>query len=316
VRDDRLSPDRAIPAAAVYLAGLEQKFGGRDWAVFAYHCGVGCVGEMQELTRQARGIPKDQVTVPRMFFSCSPAWNRELYQAVAQQMQRDYSPTYYFRVMRAEQLLALYRTDPLQFETLFNQYKSDFVAAGRAPHRLSVWLKHDDLVFHNGDDIRADGGKRLVRALDRPEFLGYSLKIAPDLPANLESYSQASPSALGTLIYIAFETRRLDKALHPKDEKFVPLPVSSLVESEDFARQLGQHEALSHTSGQVFDIDYSGLPPGELECLRFVLDDLGWDGYLGFIDEGRDNLHIGCSPTTRDFFATVFGEAVGKRPAE
>jgi len=190
------------------------------------------------------------------------------------------------------------------------------VAAGRAPHRLSVWLKHDDLVFHNGDDIRADGGKRLVRALDRPEFLGYSLKIAPDLPANLESYSQASPSALGTLIYIAFETRRLDKALHPKDEKFVPLPVSSLVESEDFARQLGQHEALSHTSGQVFDIDYSGLPPGELECLRFVLDDLGWDGYLGFIDEGRDNLHIGCSPTTRDFFATVFGEAVGKRPAE
>ncbi|MGA3235035.1 MAG: transglycosylase SLT domain-containing protein [Bryobacteraceae bacterium] len=316
VRDDRLSPGRAIPAAAVYLAGLEQKFGGRDWAVFAYHCGVGCVGEMLELTRQARGIPKDQVTVPRMFFSCSPAWNRELYQAVEQQMQRDYSPTYYFRVMRAEQLLALYRSDPIAFETLFNQYKSDFVAAGRAPHRLSVWLKRDDLVFHSGDDIRADGGKRLVRALDRPEFFGYRLNIAPDSPENLESYSQASPSAIGTLIYIAFETRRLAEALHPKGEKFLPLPVSSLVEPEDFARQLGLHEALAHTSGQVFDIDYSGLPPGELECLRFVLDDLGWDGYLGFIDEGRDSLHIGCSPTTRDFFATIFREAVGKRPTE
>ena len=316
VRDDRLSPDRAIPAAAVYLAGLEQKFGGRDWAVFAYHCGVGCVGEMQELTRQARGIPKDQITVPRMFFSCSPAWNRELYQAIEQQMRRDYSPTYYFRVMRAEQLLALYRSDPLQFETLFNAYKSDFVAAGRAPHRLSVWLKRDDLVYHSGDDIRANAGKRLVRALDRPEFFGYKLNIAPDSPANLESYSQASPSAIGTLIYIAFETRRLVEALHPKGEKFLPLPVSSLVESEDFARQLGQHEALAHTSGQVFDIDYSGLPPGELECLRFVLDDLGWDGYLGFIEEGRDNLHIGCSPTTRDFFATVFQEAVGKKAAE
>jgi hypothetical protein len=271
---------------------------------------------MLELTRQARGISKDQITVPRMFFSCSPAWNRELYQAIEQQMRRDYSPTYYFRVMRAEQLLALYRSDPRAFETLFNQYKSDFVAAGRAPHRLSVWLKRDDLVFHSGDDIRADLGKRLVRALDRPEFFGYRLSIAPDSPANLESYSQASPSAIGTLIYIAFETRRLDEALHPKDEKFLPLPVSSLVESEDFALQLGQHEALAHTSGQVFDIDYSGLPPGELECLRFVLDDLGWDGYLGFIDEGRDNLHIGCSPTTRDFFATVFQEAVGKQPAE
>jgi hypothetical protein len=53
-----------------------------------------------------------------------------------------------------------------------------------------------------------------------------------------------------------------------------------------------------------------------MECLRFVLDDLGWDGYLGFIDEGRDNLHIGCSPSTRDFFATVFQEAVGKKTTE
>src|ERR1039457_4497757 len=35
VRDDRLNPDRAIPAAAAYLAGMEQKFGGRDWAIFA-----------------------------------------------------------------------------------------------------------------------------------------------------------------------------------------------------------------------------------------------------------------------------------------
>ena len=34
-------PDRAIPAAARYLAGMEQKFGGRDWAIFAYHCGAG-----------------------------------------------------------------------------------------------------------------------------------------------------------------------------------------------------------------------------------------------------------------------------------
>ena len=45
-------------------------------------------------------------------------------------------------------------------------------------------------------------------------------------------------------------------------------------------------------------------------CLRFVLDDLGWDGYLGFVEEGRDNLHIGCSPASRDFFTTVFQEAL------
>src|ERR1051326_166731 len=78
VRDERLIPERAIPAAARYLAGMEQKFEGRDWAVFAYHCGQGCVTMMQDIARRARGIPRDEFTVARMFFSNSPAWNREL----------------------------------------------------------------------------------------------------------------------------------------------------------------------------------------------------------------------------------------------
>lgn len=316
VRDDRLIPERAIPAAAVYLAGLERKFGGRDWAVFAYHCGAGCVAEMQELTRRARGIPKDQLTVARMFFSANPAWNRELYEAIQQQMQRDFSPTYYFRIMRAEQLLALYRRDPNAFQSLAEQYRSDFVTAGRAPHRLSVWLKRDDLVFRSCDDLRADGGKRLVKALDHPNYFGYRLNVSPDSPADLEYFSAASPSALGTLTYVAFETRRLHEAMNRKGEKFQPLLVTSLVEPQDGRRLGSQKEGLYHCSGQVFDIDYSAMPPGELECLRFVLSDLGWDGYLGFVEDGRDNLHIGCSPTSRDFFATVFQEAAGKHGDE
>src|SRR6516162_4373148 len=104
LRDERLMPERAIPAAAKYIAGMIQKYGGQDWAIFAYHCGQGCVNEIIDLTRRARGIPKDQVTVPRMFFTCSPVYNRELYRAIEQQMQRDWSPTYYFRIMRAQQL--------------------------------------------------------------------------------------------------------------------------------------------------------------------------------------------------------------------
>ena len=77
VRDERLIPQRAIHAAAVYLAGMERTFGGRDWAIFAYHCGQGCVAEMQELTRRAHGVPKDKITVPRMSFSASPASKRD-----------------------------------------------------------------------------------------------------------------------------------------------------------------------------------------------------------------------------------------------
>ena len=316
MRDDRLIPDRAVPAAARYLAGMETKFGGRDWAIFAYHCGQGCAGEMQDLTRKARGIPADQITVPRMFFSCSPAWNRELYQAIFAQMQRDWSPTYYFRIMRAQQLLALYRRNPDQFGRLAEQYRGDFASNTRPQHRLAIWLKHDDLVYHSIDDIRADAARLLVKALDRPDYLGYTLRIVPGEPANLESFSEASPAALGALSYIAFETRRLFEEMKPAGDRFQPLPVSSLVSTDDYPRQPGQHEALSHTSGQVFDIDYSALPPGEVECLRFVLEDLGWEGYLGFIEDGVANLHIGPSPDSREFFASVFQESIGKKSDE
>ncbi|HWC98956.1 MAG TPA: transglycosylase SLT domain-containing protein [Candidatus Sulfopaludibacter sp.] len=311
VRDDRLLPDRAIPAAAVYLAGMEQRFGGRDWAVFAYHCGQGCVTEMLNLTRHARGIPKEDVTVPRMFFSCSPAWNRELYQAIQQQMERDYSPTYYFRIMRAEQLLALYRRDPNGFQALSREFKSDFVTGIRAPHRLSVWLKRDDLVYRTCDDIRLDAGKRLVKALDRPDYYGYALRLSPDQPANLEYYSEASASTVGTLMYVAFETRRLFDELHPHGEKFQPLTVTSLVEPVDGTHASG-NEALFHCSGHVFDLDYAGLPPAEIECLRFVLDDLGWNGYLGFMEDRGESIHIGCSPASRAFFATIFQEGAAE----
>jgi hypothetical protein len=306
VRDDRIRPERAIPAAAHYLAGMERKFGGQDWAVFAYHCGQGCVGMLQEITRRARGIPADKMTVARMFFASSPAWNRELYDAVQQQMQRDYSPTYWFRIRRAEQLLALYRRDPAEFARLAQQYKSEFVT-NRAPHRLSVWLKKDDLVFRSDDDIRAALGRKLVRALDRPDYFGYALK----LPADSEYLSGASPSAIGTLAYLAFETRRLYEETGAK-MPFRPLEVTALVEPEEYASQKGKPEALAHCSGHVFDIDYGALPPAELECLRFVLSDLGWEGYLGFVEDGMDSLHIGCSPAAREFFTKVFQEAAGK----
>ncbi|MGD0777138.1 MAG: transglycosylase SLT domain-containing protein [Candidatus Solibacter sp.] len=307
VRDDRMLPDRAIPAAAHYLAGMERKFGGQDWAVFAYHCGQGCVGMMQEITRRARGIPSDKMTVARMFFASSPAWNRELYEATQQQMQRDYSPTYWFRIRRAEQLLALYRRDPEEFARLAQEYKSDFVTNARAPHRLAVWLKKDDLVYRSSDDIRAALGQKLVKALDRPDYFGYAVR----LPADSDYLSEASPSAIGTLAYIAFETRRLYDETGAKGP-FRPLEVTALVEPQDYANQKGKPEALAHCSGHVFDIDYSVLPPAELECLRFVLSDLGWEGYLGFVEDGMDSLHIGCSPGAREFFAKVFQEAAGK----
>jgi hypothetical protein len=264
---------------------------------------------MRNLTTRARGIPADEITVPRMFFSCSPTWNRDLYVAIQQQMLRDYSPTYYFRIQRAAQLLAIYHRDPEEFVALQQEYKNQFAAGPRAPHRLAAWLRPQDLIYRTQDDIRANQGLGLIKVPDSAGYLGYQLQLSSNDSATAD-LSQAAPAALGALTYVAFETRRLFEELNPLGQTFQPLPVTALVEPGDFARQqTSQREAFAHSSGQVFDIDTSRMPPGELECLRFMLDDLEWSGYLGYVDEGAGRLHIGCSPDSREFFMNVWQEA-------
>jgi hypothetical protein len=233
-------------------------------------------------------------------------------------MQRDYSPTYWFRVMRAEELLALSRADGDAFRKLSDDYRSDIINTNRAPNRLSVWLRLTDLAFRTCDDIRADQGKRLAKAIENPDYFGYRLRtsglgaIGSDDPKNQALYMQASPDAIGTLAYIAYETRRLYDELKLAKEPFQPLEVTSLVHPRDTLAPQDSPEVLGHCSGHVFDIHIAKLPAAERECLQAVLDDLGWYGYLGFSEEspGSEHVHIGCSPSSRDFFAQVFQDGL------
>ena len=319
VRDERLNPERAIPAAANYLASMEQKFGGRDLAVFAYHCGEGCVSDFIQLAHQTPGLRDLPVTVPRLFFSSNPAHNREIYEKIRFHMGRDYSPTYFFRVMRAQQLLELYKTDPDAFKTLIEQYRNSGDPNRRAASRLAAWLKPQDLQYHSCEDLKREEGKSLARVLDRPQFFGFQLRTSGngaigswDLK-NQSYYMQASPSAIGTLTYIAFETRRLFDELKPKGEKYVPLEVTALVRPLDFQEKSQEGELPVHCTGQVFDLAFDFLPPHEKECLNFILEDMGWNGYLGFVEESAGQMHVGCSPSSRDFFVKVYEETLEQK---
>ncbi len=310
MRDDRLNPERAAPAAARYLARLETKFGGRDWAIFAYHCGEGCVSDLLPLTMAA--VHHKQPTVAEMFFAANPASHTELYEALQREMQRDYSPTYWFRIQRAQQLLDLYREDPESFRELAEQYQNPIHPQRRANDRLEVWLKSSDVFYRSSDDLRQAIGHGLAPVFDDPQFFGFTL---PEIAAGPDHdlYLQDSPAAIGTLLYIAFETRRLFDEIKARGERFVPLQVAELVGTTERPAEAGtllvDPEFPEHSTGQVFDIDRSNLPRGERESLNFTLDDMGWDGYLGFIQVTGDTVHIGCSPSSRDFFTAVFQDA-------
>ena len=313
VRDDRMNPERAAPAAARYLARMESKFGGRDWAIFAYHCGEGCVSDLLPITEAA--VHHKQPSVAEMFFAANPAQHGELYQVLQREMQRDYSPTYWFRIQRAQQLLALYQEDPAAFRELAEEYQNPIHPQRRAADRLMIWLKSHDIFYRSADDLRLASGRGLAKVFDDPKFFGFSLPEMASGP-NRDLYLQDSPAAIGTLLYVAFETRRLFEELSPKGERFVPLQVAELVGTTDSPAEAGtllvDPEFPEHSTGQVFDIDRSNLPRGERECLNFTLDDMGWDGYLGFIQVTGDTVHIGCSPSSRDYFASVFAEAAAR----
>src|SRR5262249_13310186 len=81
-----------------------------------------------------------------------------------------------------------------------------------------------------------------------------------------------------------------------KGEHFVPLQIVELVTTMTRPAEGGtllvDPEFPEHATGQVFDIELSNLPRGERECLNFILDDMGWDGYLGFIQVTGNTLHI------------------------
>lgn len=320
-RDERLMPDLAVPAAANYLARVGKNFGSIDWAIFAYHCGEGCTAEVQGLVQRYLG-DKQPATVARAFFSAYPGHDQDLYEAIARHMQRDWSPTYWFRIRRAEQLLTLYRENPKEFQKVYDEYRNQVDPAARAPHRLTVWLRPNDLEYTSCDDIKKGAaGAKLVKAFDDPKYFGFTLRttgagaIGEHDLNNQEVYLHATPAALGTLTYIAFETRRLFEETKPKGEKFVPLEVTSLVRPRDYDTKAGaipKDELPAHCSGQVFDISFSNMGAGERECLNFILDDLGDNGDLGFIQETNNTnvMHIGCAPTARDFFTEVYKEAI------
>src|SRR5581483_5153242 len=318
VRDERMVPERAIPAAAMYLADTEERYGGLDWAIWAYHCGEGCIAEVRDVARTSRGL-KESSSVAEVFFSASPSYNRDLYKLLSDEMERDWSPTYWFRIKRAEQLLSLYQEDSSEFERLRDEYRYQYDGTQRAPNRLAVWVKPTDLLYKTCDDIVRDRGTRLFQAMDDPARFGFTLRrIGPGSIGEFDAdhrdnYASATPAALGTLLTIAFETRRLHETMKTRHEKFVPLEVTGLVRPQEYASMAGRSfrtgkarfDALC--SGQAFTISEANLPPGEREALEFVLNDIGWLGYLSFVEEssGSGVIEVGCSPTSRDFFTKV-----------
>ena len=109
--DDRFDPRKALAATIRYLRLAEQHFGRLDLAIESYHMGIGNLASVLDAYDGGSPVPYVQ-----LYFDTSPDRHGAAYRLLSS--FGDDSWTYYWRVLAAEQIMDLYRTDPAALRKL------------------------------------------------------------------------------------------------------------------------------------------------------------------------------------------------------
>src|SRR5581483_5871320 len=120
--DDRFNPSRALAATIRYLKLAQARFGRQDLAVVSYHMGIGNLQNVLGDYDDGKPVPYVQ-----LFFDTAPDRHQAAYRLLSS--FGDDSWTYYWRVLAAEQIMRLYRTDPAGLRRLASQQTATDSAA-------------------------------------------------------------------------------------------------------------------------------------------------------------------------------------------
>ena len=102
--DDRFDPRLALAATVRYLEIAEQDLGRADLAFESYHMGI---GNLQTVLNDYDG--GKPVPYPQLYFDTAPDHDRAAYELISS--FGDDSSLYYWRLLGAERIMRLYRTD-------------------------------------------------------------------------------------------------------------------------------------------------------------------------------------------------------------
>lgn len=327
--DERLDPAKAIPAAARHLRRSYETFGSWDFSIAEYHMGKRGVlnllslvtGEEASEAKAREIIARRNLTYPKVFFDASPAHNEKVYRYL--QSRKDYSATYYFRVVRSGELLELYQKDRGAFLALAESFKNKTKPKEKAKSRAYIHYTYDHAsAFSTPQDIEAALiSGRLARMPDDPEFFGIKIgrdNGSPTGDGDLQSreiYEVAEPATIGMAIYIAYEMRRLE------GKGFEPLEANSLAHLlwgqqrlVQFHKNTNARIDLSlhlHTLGKAIDFPLKHMDGKRADCLRFILEELQSLGLLSYERDGesRQTLHVVPTPRGVPFFERVYAGA-------
>jgi hypothetical protein len=268
--DDRFDPVRALQATVRYLRVAERDFGRADLAVVSYHMGIGNLMRVLAAYNGGHAVPYAQ-----LFFATAPDNHPAAYRILSS--FRDDSWTYYWRVLAAEQIMRVYRSDP----SALAQEAALQTAAGSAAYALHPHAAAQ--AFADPDALDVAYARRAVLPLPanaRALGLAYDPvmgSLAHRLGVTPALYRGLRVPALDLLIELAARVRALSGGA-------APLIVTSTVIDRRYAQALGINDPVA-AAGWTFTIARRYVRESQALALQAMLDRLqslnliAWERY-------------------------------------
>ncbi|MEX0850836.1 MAG: hypothetical protein WD015_04970 [Gaiellaceae bacterium] len=299
--DARFDPEQALAGTIRYLSTARERLGRDDLAVVSYHMGI---GNLTNVLRAYASSDSD-IAVPdlveeqdlswvRVFFDTAPDRNGAAHELLAR--LGDDSPTYYWRVLAAQEIMRLYRDDAdgLQELDLLHGSKG---SAEEVLHPPSETERFADAV----DLVRA-WDTHALQPLPIDLGLGFEVdrtmgELAPQLGQPTELYRGLRVEALALLVYMAGRVQAQSGATQP-------LEVTSTVRDDAYQQLLrdGNPEATGgyslHTTGYAFDIRRKYESGAQAQTFQFELDDLTARGLIAWVREPAA-IHVTVGPEAK-----------------
>jgi hypothetical protein len=293
--DERFDPAKAIAATARYLTFAKGKLGRDDLAIASYHMGVG------NLQQALSAYGQSSIPYAELYFDSSPLRHPTAWRKLAS--LGDDSSTYLWRVLAAEQIMRLYRTNPAEL-AIIAQLQMNKASSEEVLHPAATTVRFGD-PFAIG---RARAAGQLV-PLDRNQFASHGLRIDRGMGATAKQIKQSPslyrglrPEALATLLTLGAGTKAIAKT--------GTLDVTSTVRDERFQKALATdnveatHAYSMHTTGWAFDIARVYSSPAQAMAFQFMLDRMTALGLIAWVRE-PGAIHVAVSSLASELLSNA-----------
>jgi hypothetical protein len=277
--DERFDPAKALAAAGRYLKLARERFGREDLAFVSYHMGIGNLeGVLRAYAREQAPdqpirdvVENAELTYAQVYFDSGPQRNTPTYDKL--QGFGDDSSNYYWKILGARDIMALYRKDPAELSHL---------AALQTAKNSAEEVLHPATATERfaapADLRRAWEAERIVAFPDDRAGLGLARarqmgELARRIGQKPALYEGLRPEALSLAIYIGAQVRAIAKTPDA-------LIVTSTVRDGEYQRALVRRNGEAtrnyslHTTGYAFDVLRRYGSRRQALAFQFMLDRL------------------------------------------